>query len=78
MNQDSPTQPKRTFLKKGEGIARFDSKQGQKPHRPKKPVHKSSGSLSTKQSENHKSLSNASAHNKQGILCKIFLLLQLH
>ncbi|XP_053374954.1 centromere protein J-like isoform X2 [Mercenaria mercenaria] len=40
-SQDSPSQPKRTFLKKGEGIARFESKPGQRPHKTKK---KSSGS----------------------------------
>ena len=46
-NIDSPSQPKRSFLKKGEGIARFDVKPGQKPPRPKKPTSKTSTAQSS-------------------------------
>ena len=41
-NNDSPSQPKRQFLKKGEGIARFEVKPGQRPPRPRKPTTKTS------------------------------------
>lgn len=41
-NQQSPSQPKRSFLKKGEGIARFEMKPDQRKPYPKKPQPKGS------------------------------------
>ncbi|XP_060576388.1 centromere protein J-like [Ruditapes philippinarum] len=65
-NVDSPSQPKRSFLKKGEGIARFESKPGQRPSKVKKKstvagvVSKTSSKQASQKSET------TSAHTKPG------------
>ena len=65
-NLDSPSQPKRSFLKKGEGIARFESKPGQRPHKIKKKTTVSNVGSKTSSKQTSQKSDNTAVQAKTG------------